>query len=241
MIAIDPNTGIAYMDLNINSSGTGGAQVYSTTVTQDVNAVVSSSLSPSTATINLNQSQQETVTYTYADATTGSVCPAPNTNSWNSVSPLVATVNSSGLVSPVSSGTAVITNVCNGITSSSATITVNGTPTLTSITQSCTPTSLIQNGTGTCTVTCHYSDSSTSNCGGALGYTTDNSACVTIAANGVTGLYTAAPTLNQTCTANVGLTIGAVSSTPTAISVNSYPPAALFGTVQVLGTATIIP
>jgi uncharacterized protein YjdB len=85
--------------------------------------VTSVSVSPTTATINVGATQQLTATVLPTDATNKTV-------SWGSGNTSVATVNSSGLVTGVSAGTAIVTvTTQDGNKTATSTITVSSTTT----------------------------------------------------------------------------------------------------------------
>ena len=99
---------------------------------------------PSSSTITVNSVQAITGNLTLcAGATTqlsNATAPAA-TNIWSSTSPAIATVNASGLVTAISSGTAVITYTSIDGCTATATVIVNALPILT-----VTPTNILCNG-----------------------------------------------------------------------------------------------
>ena len=125
------NSAVATVSTNglVTALGTGTATI--TVTTQDGNktatsaiivsaiAVTGVTVSPTAATVGVNGTQQITATVAPANATNKNV-------SWISNTPAVAAVNSSGLVTGLSSGTAIITvTTQDGNKTATCTITVN--------------------------------------------------------------------------------------------------------------------
>jgi hypothetical protein len=89
-------------------------------------------VSPSSQSLAVGQTVQLTATGTFGNASHPSTKDITNAVTWSSTLPAVATVNASGLVTAVSSGTTAITastTAFNGPVSSSAVITVQGSTT----------------------------------------------------------------------------------------------------------------
>ncbi len=100
-------TGVSAGTAVITATATSGTQTATATVGVSVGSgpagVISFSVSPSAMTLFATQSQQATATVTVAPTFTA---PAVT---WTSLAPTVATVNSTGLITAVAQGTAVVT------------------------------------------------------------------------------------------------------------------------------------
>jgi len=121
-------------------------------------------LSPSTLTLKIGTVAQLVATATYSDASTAACTPT----TWNSSAPLLASVSSSGQVAAIGSGALSVSAVCDGLTSSTAAVTVSSAPpTVTAITITPAKTTLELGADLQLTATAVYSDTTTKVCSSA--------------------------------------------------------------------------
>ncbi len=149
-------TGVAPGTATITA--TSGAISGSATITVTPAVLTSLSVTPATASVALGTTQQFTATGTYSNGSTQNLT---STAKWNSSATSVATVNSGGLATSVTQGTASI-SAKSGTISGSATLTVTA-PVLTSLSVTPTPASIAAGNSQQFTATGTYSNGSTQN------------------------------------------------------------------------------
>lgn len=195
------------------------------------NAVlVSIAVAPTAASILVGAQQQFSATCNYNDGSTQNCSGV----TWNSSSPSIATINSSGQATGVAQGTSNITAVIGSITSNTAVLTVTNQgpppPTLTSITVTPANQTINVGATLAYTATCNYSDGSTQNCTSFVGmaWNSTNTGTATISASGVaTGVAAGTTTIQatyQSITGSTGLTVQVPAPTLVSIAVTPATP-----------------
>src|SRR5438309_189017 len=212
-----------------NIIATSGTISGSSSLTVGPPALVSLSVNPSSASVPLGTTQQFTATGTYTDASTQNLV---NSINWNSSSPDVASVSSSGLATAAAMGSATITAVSGSI-SGSATLSV-AQPVLLSIAITPSNPSFALGTTKQLKATGTYSDGST------LDLTTSakwDSAQTGIATVDSQGLVNSVSQGNAGVTATSGSIVGSttVKVTPAAlvsIAITPAIPAIPLGTTQ---------
>ncbi len=152
---------------------------------------------------------------------------------WNSGTPSVATVGSSGVVTGVGTGTSTITATLNGVVGS----TVVSVPALSSITVTPANPTVVPGGTQALTATANYSGGGTQNVSGQVVWSSGTPSVATVGSSGVvTGVGTGTSTITATLNGVVGSTVVTVSA-PSSITVTPANPTILPGATQAL-TAT---
>ena len=124
-------TGVAAGTSSIAASS-GGITSNSALLSVTPPTLVSIAVTPASASVAQGATQQFTATGTYTD---GSAQNLTSTAAWNSATPSVATINTTGLATGVAGGTSSITATSGGITSNSAQLTVGGTAAITLVNQ----------------------------------------------------------------------------------------------------------
>ncbi len=182
-------------------------------------------ISPVSASINPGATQQLTA-----------VCRDQNNNvmtcptlTWTSNNTSIATVNSSGLVTGVATGTANITASAGGKTSNISTITVTSQPVLTTIAISPVSTSINPGATQQLTAVCRDQNNNVMTCP-TLTWISNNTSIATVNSSGlVTGVATG--------TANITASTGGKTSNISIITVTSQPVSKIF-IVSTIGCPT---
>jgi len=145
--------------------------------------LVSIAVTPVSPSIVAGSTLQFTATGTYSDSSTQNLT---STATWASGTPATATIASGGLATAVAAGTTVITATVGSIVSPGDTLTVTGSgPTLTSITISPLNASIVPFATLQYAATCHWSDSTTTDCTGTVAWASSNMFEATINASGL--------------------------------------------------------
>ena len=157
--------------------GCGGGGAPSGGGGQNQPTLVSINITPANPTIGLGATQQFTVTGTYSDGTTRTLSGSGN---WQSSNTSVATINTSGLATAVSSGTTTI-SVSSGTISGSTVLTVANA--LKSI--AVTPATVAPTGTQQLTATGTFADGTTQDLTATATWQSSNSAIATINAGGL--------------------------------------------------------
>ncbi|KAF2335534.1 Ig-like domain-containing protein [Flavobacterium daemonense] len=207
------------------TSGCGGTKSAQIPITVNANAAVSSVTGPSSICIG-----GTATTYTANGVVLGG-----GSGAWNSSSPSVATVDTSGNVTGVSAGTTIIkytiTSGCGGTKSAQISITVNATANAGTVTAGISPQCI--GGTTTYTVSGQVLG------GGTGGWTSDNTSVATVVAS--TGVVTAvsAGTANIIYTVNGGCGNTVSASKPYTVNANASAGTVTAGiTPQCIGATT---
>jgi uncharacterized protein YjdB len=208
----------------VQSSGTGDVILQAATLTQSTGTVnvTGVSVNPATASITVNGTQQLTATIVPANATNLNI-------SWSSGNTSFATVNSSGLVTGVAPGTAIITATTQdgGKTATSTITVVSGTVNVTGVSVSPASASIGISGTQQLTPTITPANATNQN----VSWSSSNTSFATVSSSGlVTGIAagsavitvttqdgskTATSTITVTSSSTGSLTGSGVSSTAT--------------------------
>ncbi|MGB9446067.1 MAG: Ig-like domain-containing protein [Candidatus Acidiferrum sp.] len=168
---------------------------------------------------------QFTATGTYSDTSTANLTSQVT---WNSSSPAVVAIIAGGLATGASMGSANITASLNGVTSNALSLTVT-TATLQSIAITAVNGSIAKGTTDQFTATGTYSDASTAN---LTSQVTWNSASLTVATIGATGLATGAGIGSSNITASFnGITSNTYSLGVTAATLQSIAITAVNGSI----------
>ena len=124
-------TGVAAGTSSITASF-GGITSNSALLSVTPPTLVSIAVTPASASVGVGLTQQFTATGTYTDGSTQNLS---STATWNSATPAVATISTTGLATGVANGTSSITATSGGITSNSALLTVGTTALITLVNQ----------------------------------------------------------------------------------------------------------
>ena len=182
--------------------------------------LTSLSVTPVNPRILTGASQQFTATGTYSDSS------AQNLSSqvtWTSLNTGVATINTSGLATGVSTGMTIISATLAGV-SNNTTLTVQAPPTLTSLTVTPANPSIWRGASQQFTATGIYSDGSTQNLSSQVTWTSSNTGVATINVGGLaTGSSAGNTTISATLGGLVGSTTLTVLSVPLTITTTSLP------------------
>ncbi len=171
-------SGVAAGSSTITATLSGVAGTTSLTVQTAAVVVKSIAVTPGTASIVAKTTQPFAATATYSDGTTADVT---TTATWTTANPAVATV-AAGLATGVAAGTTTVTASLSGI-NGVATLTV--TPSLTSVSVTPSPVTLVAGATQQFTATANYSDGSTHNVTTTAQWSAANTAVATVNAAGI--------------------------------------------------------
>ena len=225
-------SGVTAGSATITATLSGVAGTSSLTVQAPAVVVKSIAVTPGTASIVAKTTQPFAATATYSDGTTADVTANAT---WTTSNPAIATV-SAGIASGVAAGTTTVTASLSGI-NGIATLTV--TPSLTSISVTPSPVTLVAGTTQQFTATANYSDGSTHNVTATAQWSAANTAVATVNAAGVA---TAVATGSTAVTATFNGTSGSATlnvKTLTSIAVTPGSPTFNTGsTEQFTATAT---
>lgn len=162
--------------------------------------------------------------------------------SWNSSNTSYLTINGSGLATGVAVGSSTVTATAAGVASNPGiTVTVEPTApvTLSSVTITGSPASIVAGSTGQAALTCYYSDGSTTNCTSTddrgNGPSSFSSSATKIATISSTGLYTGVATGTTNLTAVVA---GITSSPAFGLTVTAAGPTLMGGYLGTPGNAS---
>ncbi len=214
--------------------GCGGKSTPKTAATPALSGITMTNVSGGNLTIGA--SRQLTATGTYSDGTTQNLT---SSLTWSSSNTAVAKVNSSGLVTAMSAGSATITGVL-GNTVVTINITIN--PTLTSLAISPSNPSITLGSNVQLSATATYSDLSTKDVSSQVVWSSSNSSVATV---GPTGQITVAGAGDCTITATIGSVTVSISihipaaKTLTSIEVvNPTATPAIGASIQLSATGT---
>jgi len=184
----------------------------------------------------------------YTTPCTGSTLTLNNSNggTWSSSNTAVATVNSSGVVTAVTAGTATITNTYTallgflfGTTTTTTAITVMGVPTSVSATASPNPICVGSNLTLTGAATGAISYAWTAPGGTAVASATSESTSITSVTAANAGVYTLSATNVCGTTKAISSAVSVITSAPTSVTASATPSQICAGsTLTLTGSAT---
>ena len=164
----------------IKATADGFTTTATLTVTAAVPTVNTVSVSPTTASIIAGTTQQFTATATYSNGSTSDVTASAN---WASTDTTVASVNSAGLATGNSSGSAAISAMLSEL-SGSATLKVVD-PTLISITVTPSDPSFANGDTQQFTATANYNNNTTADVTSSVTWSSSNSSVAMISSSGL--------------------------------------------------------
>jgi len=195
----------------INSECSSGATLESIAIT------------PTSASIAAGATQAFTATGTYSSGPTQNITSSVT---WTSSSTTVATIASTGVATGVAAGTSNITASLDGITSSTAALTVTA-PTLVSIAVTPTSASIAAGGTEAFTATGTYSSGPTQNITTSVTWTSSSTTVATIATTGVASGVAAGTTSITAKSGSITSNAAALTVTaPTLVSIAVTPTSA---------------
>jgi uncharacterized protein YjdB len=184
-------------------------------------------VAPNPESIAAGATQQFTAKATFNNGTTADVSSQVT---WSSSNITIATINASGMLTAVATGSTTVTASVSGV-NGTVDVTVTANKTLTSIAVSPAAASVVVGATQQFTATGSYSDGTTSDITSSVTWATSNTATATINAAGLaTGV--AAGSANVTAalsgvTGTAALTVTAQVATPTLVSIAVTPPTAI--------------
>ena len=217
------------------SATLGSVNGNATLTVQTPPTLTSIAVTPTNSSILAGATQQFTATGTYSDGGTQNLS---NRVTWTSLNTAVATINTNGLATGLSAGTATISATLGSV-SGNATLTVQTPPTLTSIAVTPTNSSILAGATQQFTATGTYSDGSTQNLSNRVTWTSLNTAVATINTNGLaTGLSAGTTTISATLGSVSGNATLTVQPTPLVITTASLPNGITNGTYSQTLTAS---
>jgi N-acetylneuraminic acid mutarotase len=219
----------------------GGVTSSGVTLSVTAATLVSMVVTPATATIAKGTQQQFTATGMYSDRSTQNLS---RTVTWNSSAPIVATIGnasgSSGLAKATGVGTTSITAAFGGVTSPAVTLTVSA-ATLASIAVTPALPSVALGFNEQLSATGTYTDNSTQDLTSVATWTSSATAVAAVSSGlNTSGLVTS----HSVGSTNITATLGAVSSSPVALTVTAMPIWTTTGnmnTARALQTATLLP
>ena len=186
--------------------------------------LTSISVTPSTASAAVGTTEQFKATATYSDSSTADVT---STATWTSATASVATINASGVATPVSAGSSVITAALSGV-QGTATLTVTG-KAVSSIAVSPATANMAPGGTQQFSAKATYSDGTTADVSSTAIWAAGTPAVATITAGGLaTGLAQGSTTITAT--------LGAITGTATLNDVATGATVAISPTTPVIGS-----
>lgn len=217
---------IANGSATVTAASGGVSGTASITVAASAPAVTGITITPAAASVTAGATQQFTATATYSDGSSGNVTSAVT---WSASSSALATINTAGLATAVSTGNATVTATLSGVRAT-ASLTVAAAaapaPTLVSITVLPPTANLAVGASQSFTATGNYSDGSTQNIAASVTWTSSSTAVATISSAGVAtavGAGTATMTATEGgLTGTAGLTVMAAAA-PTLMSVLVTP------------------
>ncbi|HVN92112.1 MAG TPA: Ig-like domain-containing protein [Terracidiphilus sp.] len=173
-------TGVGAGSTTITATMSGVTGSATLTVTAAAVTVTSIGVSPATPNISSGATQQFTATATYSDGSTANVTA---TATWASSNPAVATINSSGLATGASPGSATISATLSGKMGSAVLTVVSSTPKSIAVTPA--NPSFANGSTQQFTATATYGDGSTANVTSSVTWSSSNTAVATISSSGL--------------------------------------------------------
>ena len=169
-------TGVAKGVANITASFSGSAVTASTPLKVSNATLSSITVTPGASTIAPASILQYTATGNFSD---GSTEPLSLVANWNSSAPGVASINSAGLATGVTAGSANISASYNGVTSNPVALAVNG-ASLSSIAVSCAKTNFAVNTSEACGAVGTFADGSTQTLTPVVHWTSSQNSVATI-------------------------------------------------------------
>ncbi len=201
-------TGVAAGTTTIKATADGFTATATLTVTAAAVTVTSIAVSPTTTSISTGATQQFTATATYSDGSTGNVTASAT---WASTKTTVATVNTAGLATAKSPGSATISATLSG-KAGTATLTVVASS-LTAITVTPSDPSFAIGSTQQFTATATYSNSTTANVTSSVTWNSSKTSVATISSGGLaTGQGAGTTTISATMNSVKGSTTATVTA-----------------------------
>jgi hypothetical protein len=197
-------TGVAAGSAIVTASLSGISGNASLTVTAPTETLTSIAVAPPSASIAVGATQQFTATATYGNGSTANVS---STALWTVATPAVATINSGGLATGITTGSTTLTASLTGITGS-ASLAVTPAVTVTSIAVAPSSASIAMDATQQFTATATYSNGSTANVSSTALWTVATPAVATVNS---TGLATGLTAGSSAVTAALGSMTGSAS------------------------------
>ena len=230
----------------ITSSGDATAVAAgSTTVTATVDSIAGSAtlnvtgapktltaiaVSPGTANIVAGATEQFTATATYSDNSTANVT---TTVAWTTSNAAVAKINSAGLATALTSGSATVTATLSGVSGNANLAVTVPAATLASIAVTPATASIAVKATQQFAATGTYSDGSTANITSTVSWTTSSTAVATVNASGLaTGVAAGSATVTAALSGVTGTATLTVTPILTSISVTPPTPSIAVGATQ---------
>ena len=177
--------------------------------------LTSIAVTPANSNIVIGATQQFTATGTYSDSSTQNITSQAT---WMSSNTGVATINTSGLATGVSTGMTTISATLGSV-SNNTTLTVKMLPTLTSIAVTPANSNIVIGASQQFVATGTYSDGSTQNLTSQATWASSNTTVATINSSGLaTTLSVGATTISATLTGVTGSTVLTVQSAPLAVT-----------------------
>ena len=194
-------------------------------------------LTPGASTISPANILQFTATGKFSDGTTQ---PLSFTATWKSSDSSIATINSAGLATGVTAGTADITAIYQGIPSAPITLTVNGAP-LTSLSVKCSLPQFAVNTSQPCSATGTFADSSTQTLTPVVHWTSSQNSVATISNTaGLRGDISGVAPGTSTITAYLNGIVGTTDVTVTNAKLTSIDVAPGASTISLGGTQAFV-
>ena len=214
------------------SAALGGVSNNTTLTVRAPATLTSIAVTPTNSSILTGASRQFTATGTYSDGSTQNLS---NQVTWASSNTRVATINTSGLATGISTGTTTISAALGGV-SNNTTLTVRAPATLTSIAVTPTNSSILTGASRQFTATGTYSDGSTQNLSNQVTWASSNTAVATINTSGLaTGVSTGTTTISATLAGVSGNSLLTVQRIPLSITTIFLPT----GVVNMAYTGTL--
>jgi hypothetical protein len=196
LLASIPATSLS-LSLLLSSVGCSGASSNSSNASPSSSSgktLTSISVTPPAANTTLGSNQQFKATATYSDNSTTDVT---STATWTSAATTVATINSSGVATPVSAGSTTIAAALSGA-QGTATLTVAG-KAVSSIAVSPATTNMAPGGTQQFSAKATYSDGTTADVSSTVSWAAGTPSVATITASGLaTGMAQGSTTISAT-------------------------------------------
>jgi Bacterial Ig-like domain (group 2) len=194
-------------------------------------------ITPGTASIVAGATQQFTATATYSDNSTANVT---TTVAWTTSNAAVAKINSAGIATALTSGSATVTATLSGVSGTANLAVTAPSATLASIAVTPATASIAAKATQQFAATGTYSDGSTANITNTVSWTTSSATVATVSASGLaTGVAAGSATVTASLSGVKGTATLTVTPILTSISVSpATPTISVAATQQFTATGT---